>query len=60
MPKSPSSDSSTLTAIKKRNVIVGSVKTGNIKNGTTQIANVQVGYENVSAIYFQRGLNSIA
>jgi ribosomal protein S7 len=60
MPKSPALDSSSLTAIKKRNVILNTIQNHLLKNGKTQIANSQISYENVSAIYFQRGKNIIA
>jgi hypothetical protein len=67
--KSFALDSSSLTAIKKRNVIlntllknIGGTVTSNEynKNGKTQISKAQLGYENVSAIYFQTGKNIIA
>jgi hypothetical protein len=67
MPKSFALDSSTMTRIKKRNVIrntivniVGNVDTEDTKNGVTQIANTQLGYESAGPIYFQRGPNLIA
>ena len=60
MPKSFALDSSSLTAIKKRNVILNTIQTGSIKNGSKQITNNQLGYDNVSAIYFQRGKNIIS
>jgi hypothetical protein len=60
MPKSFALDSSSLTAIKKRNVVLNTIQTGSRKNGKTQISKAQLGYENVSAIYFQTGLNRIA
>ena len=67
--KSFALDSSSLTTIKKRNVILNTLlkKTGATvadndynKNGKTQISKAQLGYENVSAIYFQTGKNLIA
>jgi hypothetical protein len=69
MPKSFALNSSSLTAIKKRNVILKTLlkKTGLTftdndynKNGKTQISKAQLGYENVSAIYFQTGKNIIS
>jgi hypothetical protein len=67
MPKSPALDSSSLLAIKKRNILINAVvnstntgDTNNIKNGKTQVSNRQLGYQNVSAFYFQRGRNLIA
>jgi hypothetical protein len=60
MPKSPALDSSTLLAIKKRNVIVNTIQNTSNKNGKTQIANTQLGYESVAPIYFQIGTNLIA
>ena len=69
MPKSFALDSSSYLAIKKRNVILNTLLQNNNgviesnkfnKNGTTQIANVQLGYDSVSAIYFQRGKNIIS
>jgi hypothetical protein len=65
--KSFALDSSSLLAIKKRNILINSVvnstNTGdkiNIKNGKTQVSNRQLGYDNVSPFYFQRGRNLIA
>jgi hypothetical protein len=65
--KSFALDSSSLLAIKKRNILINSVvnstNTGdkiNIKNGKTQVSNRQLGYDNVSPFYFQTGKNIIA
>ena len=63
MPKSFATDSSSYTAIKKRNVILNSVyqqASSAIKNGMVQVTNKQLGYENVSALYPRRSKNLIA
>ena len=58
MPKNLPLDSSVLTTIKKKQVALSLVRSGARKSGLTQIANVQLGYQSASPIYFQRGLNS--
>ena len=63
MPKSFALDSSSLTTIKKRNVILNTIINSDAnkpKNGKTQISKTQLGYDNVSPIYFQTGKNLIA
>jgi hypothetical protein len=58
--KSFALDSSSLLTIKRRNIILNTIQNNLLKNGKTQISNSQLGYDNVSPIYFQRGKNLIA